>query len=540
MRKWFASLAVLGFVSAAATAQTIPVPPIGGCGQTQMIFFDDGTPETGWKVNYPTASGDCFSVDFDDLGALQTVTGVAMNAYSSTSTGIFGLKFVGVCPDNLGVSSLGKTPNLSLPYSMLGNLSGTVTITGTPGPSAGFCPPFVGYDTPDVTLPSVLGAHAVATALTGDSATWICGDQSGSKGRSYFTLNNYSTPAIAFSSNIMMRLIATYTNPLGSAYMTVNNFIDNVSFSQTATVGVTLWSTATVQPTLYLQGAFITGFPFIPAPQLIMSTGFENFAPISDQFQGTLCGPIGPPCVPSGINFDFGAFFIDNNNLKKNGNGKIALTNLVSCTITPSSKCYPCLCFGRGDDGVLDGTIWKVQNPAGSKDYFNMRVGSNIDPLTGSNCAKTVTNLEAASWDFCGTGPSWASFGIYPANTVIDSTGGTPDLANPVVLATTLSMAPSAADWSYPATVYDFNDINSSTNVALAGLTNAHNVIGWVSGDTCTWIASDTDGVDDNSSTSVSDCGSFPSTVSYFTLNGYSTPSITFPSAQWLMKIDWF
>ena len=48
-----------------ATAQTIPVPPIGGCGQTQMLFFDDGTPETSWKVSNPTGAGDSFSVDFD-------------------------------------------------------------------------------------------------------------------------------------------------------------------------------------------------------------------------------------------------------------------------------------------------------------------------------------------------------------------------------------------------------------------------------------------------------------------------------------------
>lgn len=541
MRKWFASLTVLGLASAAATAQTIPVPPIGGCGQTQMIFFDDGTPETSWKVFNPTGAGDSFNVDFDDLGALQTVTGVAMNTFQTTSTGPIGLRYVGVCPDNLAVSSLGHTPNLSIPYSMLGNLSGTVTITGNPNVSAGFCSGLVGYDTPDVVLPSVLGAHAVATALTGDSATWICSDQTApSSGRSYFTLNNYSTPAIAFSADLQMRLIATYTNPGGSAYMTINNFIDNVSFSQTATVAATLWSTATVQPTLYLEGAFITGFPFIPAPQLILSTGFENFSPISDQFQGTLCGAIGPPCVPAGLQFDFGAFFIDNNNLKKNGNGKIAITNLVTCTVTVDAKnCYPCLCFGQTDDGQLDSTIWKVQNPAGSKDYFNTRQGSFIDPNTGNNCGTTVTNLEAASWDFCGSGPSWASFGIYPANTVIDSTGGTPDLANPVVLATTLSMAPSSSQFSYPATVYDFTDITTSTNAALANLTNAQTVCQWQSGDTCTWIGSDTDGTDDNS-TSTGGCSAMPGTVSYFTLNGYSTPAIQFTAALWMMKIDWF
>jgi hypothetical protein len=43
-----------------------------------------------------------------------TVTGVALNTRQSTSRGPVGLRYVGVCPDNLAVSSLGKTPNLSL------------------------------------------------------------------------------------------------------------------------------------------------------------------------------------------------------------------------------------------------------------------------------------------------------------------------------------------------------------------------------------------------------------------------------------------
>jgi len=550
MRKWFASLAVLGFASAAVTAQTIPVPPVGGCGQTQSIFFDDGTSETSWKVFQPTAALDCFNVDFDDLAGLSTVTGVAVSTYQSASSGIIGLKYVGVCPDALAVSSLGKTPDLSAPYAMLGNLSGTVVITGQPGAASGYCQSgipytgsnttgFTGYDTPDVVMPSGLGAHAVATVLTGDSALWLCSDLSGSFNRSGFTLNNYSTPTVQFTANMQFRLILSYNNPNGSAYMTINNRIDNVGIKQTETVGATLWSTAAVQPTLYLQGAFITGFPFIPAPQFVLSTGFENFAPIADQFQGTLCGPIGPPCVPVGIVFDFGAFFIDNNNIKKNGNGTIALTNLVTCSIIPGSTgCYPfCVCFGEADDNLMDGTIYKVQNPSGSKDYYNVKVGSNVGPL-GNNCATTMTQIEAASWDFCGSGPSWASFGVYPANTVLDPSGGTPDLANPVVLATTLSMAAGAGNWTYPATVYNFPDQQSSTNANLAALTNAHVAAQWASGDSCTWIGSDSDGIDDN--TSSSNCGTFPNRTSYYTLDGYSTPSYANTFVNIMMKIDWF
>jgi hypothetical protein len=346
------------------------------------------------------------------------------------------------------------------------------------------------------------------------------------------------------SANCIMqfKLILSYTNPNGSAYLTVNNQLDNVNVKAVQTVAVTLWSTATIQPTLYMQGAFITGFPFIPAPQAILSTGYENGVPIADQTQGTLGGPIGPPCLPVGTFFDLGAFFIDNNQPKKNGNGKIVLTNLVTVTIIPGATgCYPfCVCFGEADDGTMDGSIWKVQNPSGSKDYYNVKVGNNVGPL-GNNCANTMINIEAASWEQCSpgsSGSSWASFGVYPANLITDSTGGTPDLANPIALATTLSVANNSAQFTYPATIYDFPDTNSSTNATLDTCTNTHIAAQWVSGDTCTWLGSDADGIDDNSSST--DCASIPNRKSYYTLDGYSTPSYANTFANMMMKINWF
>src|SRR5262245_36292804 len=112
MRKWFASLAVLGLASA-ATAQTLgPPPPTGGCGQSQSLFFDDGTAETSWKVRNPTGHKDAFNVDFDDLAGNMTVTGIALNTFQSGSSGTFGIRYVSLCPDNLAVSSLGKTPDI--------------------------------------------------------------------------------------------------------------------------------------------------------------------------------------------------------------------------------------------------------------------------------------------------------------------------------------------------------------------------------------------------------------------------------------------
>jgi hypothetical protein len=498
------------------------------------LFWDDGTAENSWKVFNPTGALDCFNVDFDELAGSMTVTGISLNTFQSTSSGPIGIKFVGLCPDNLTIDPLGHTPDLGSPLTMLGNLSGTVVITGNPGVAAGYCPGSLVYDVTDVTVPTSGGVHTVMTALTGDSGTWMCADTSGG-GHSYFTLNNYSTPATAFQNHLQMRIVGTVVPSAGSAYMTLNNSPNNVEIGQTDVVAATLWSTAATQPTFYLQGAFITGFPFIAAPNLVMQTGQENFAPIADPFQGTLCGPIGPPCVPAGLVFDFGAFYIDNANLKKNGNGVITLTNLVTGTIVASPDCYPCLCFGVTDDGVLDFTIWKVQNPAGSLDYFNTKMGSFIDPNTGNPCGTTLTSIEAASWDFCGSGPSWASFGIYHSNTVLDPSGGTPDLANSIALATTLAMAPGSSQFSFPATVYDFPDVTSTT--VLASMTDTQLACQWASGDTCTWIASDQDYVDDDAG---NDCAQPPATISYFTLNGYSSAAIQFNGPLWMQRINWF
>jgi hypothetical protein len=540
MRKWFASLAVFGLASAAATAQTLgPPPPIGGCGQSQSLFFDDGVAEFSTKVRSPTGHSDSFSVDFDEFAGNMTVTGIALNTMQTSSTGTFGIRYVALCPDNLAVDSLGHTPDLLNPLTILGTTKGTgPLITGSPGTGAGFCPGFLVYDVPDVTVPTGTGMHTAMSFATGDSSTWLCADATAPvSNRSYFTTTRYTTPGLSAGSNLMMRIVGVVPTGTGSAYFTINNSAGNVSVLQTGFVAATLWSTAAVQPTLYLQGVFITGFPFLAVPNLILQTGQENFSPISDQTQGTLCGNVGPPCPPT-ISFGFGAFYIDNADLKKNGNGKIKQTNTVNVSITTDAGgCNPCLCFGQVDDGTMDSTIWKVLSPAGPADYFTNRI-NHTDPNTSAPCTvpATVTQIEAASWDFCGTGPSWASVGLYPANTALGPDN--PDIANPIVLATTLSMAPNAGDWGYPATIYDFPDVNSSTNSTLANASTVHVTVGWPAGDSCIWVGSDNDGIDDDAG-SLGSCTKVPGSVTFFSTNGFTTPgTVIFQTL--LMRVDWF
>jgi len=382
MRKWFASLAVLG-LSAVATAQTIPVPPIGGLGQSQSIFFDDGGAETSWKVGNPTGAGDAFSVDFDTLASGLDVTGIALSTYQSTATGPIGIKYVMLAPDNLAVDSTGHTPDINNALSMLGSLNGTVTITGTPGISAGYCNGFTGYDLPDVNA-GTGGTHAVTTCLTGDSGLWLCGDNSNSDDRAYFSSNNYSTVGTQLTGwDLMVRVIGTFYPSNGSAYLSVNNAVHSTDVKQTGFLASTLWSNCAVQPTLYIQGVTIPGYPFFQVPPFVLATGYENGSPIADSKQGTvgdfLSDPSSGPCIPAGVSFDVSAFYLDNCDLKKNGNPKIKATNSVTVNVTPDlGACNPCVCFGQSDDGSLDGNIWKVQNPAGSNDYFNVQVGDRI------------------------------------------------------------------------------------------------------------------------------------------------------------------
>ncbi len=75
-----------------APAQTIPLPPIGGLGQSQSLFVDDGGAETAWKVFNPTGAGDAFSVDFDRLAEGMPLTGIALSTWQSSSSGPIGLR----------------------------------------------------------------------------------------------------------------------------------------------------------------------------------------------------------------------------------------------------------------------------------------------------------------------------------------------------------------------------------------------------------------------------------------------------------------
>ena len=62
----------------------------------------------------------------------------------------------------------------------------------------------------------------------------------------------------------------------------------------------------------------------------------------------------------------------------------------VEATVTVTNLCPPppppCTTWGQRDDGILDSTIFKIQNPSGARDWFNLHHGpapSGVTSVTG-------------------------------------------------------------------------------------------------------------------------------------------------------------
>lgn len=524
MRKWFATVGAFGIVAAAATAQTIPSSISNFLNQT---VEDDGVAETSYKISYPSAAGEGFDVDFNTDAAGATIFGVAIQTYVSLGSASWG--YVALCGDNLALDASGRTPDIANPLSILTNPTG--------GPSAGspYCQGFTTYDLPDVTAPTSGGIHAAVAMPTGDTGTWLCTDLFNSNGsshtgprHSFWTSDNYATPSsYPFTRlNWMIRLAGSPATPNGGLFL-LNGSQGPQNIKGGTTIATQFWSSDTANPTKYLQGLVI-GPIFLPLPAFVLQTGLRNFAVIPIPNLGQLDGTA--PCSAVGATITMKAFFADNLDLKKNGKPKIKLTNTASATIVQSGICCPSICFGLRDDGVMDGTIWKVGSPAGSKDYFNVHDGKVVN---NPGCP-TVTNLiavESSTWDFCGNS-CWGEVGIYQSNLTQDPSGNTPN-ATPLSSVSGTSACYSGGaftgTWGYPATLYDTPDLVANTT------TDYHTAMKWATNDSCLWLGSDTDGTDDDTG---NDCGTRTVQYSFFTLDGYATNGIS-TGMNTMERLDW-
>jgi len=486
MKKLLASASVLVF-AASAMAQD------SNCNQHFLLGYDDGGAENSWKISAPSGPSDYFNVDLRLDANGKTLT--AIRANSNETGGIGGTWNVGVYENCIvGV------PDLSSPVCVHNG----ATVNAGDGCGDNDC-----YSVPCCALGSPTFGHSVVAGLNpGDSHIWMCSDSTlPVAGRSFFSTNGYAAcTSIPFTVNWML---GVGIEPASGTLM--------VNGGSSASVAQDGGSVCFVfyGPTLNTQGIF---FLIVPAVIKIITVPTDGFAPGPCPNSWALCATFS--CAsPTFSNFGFGHFYFDTLHLKANGKPAILLSNLGYLTITPSGSCVPN--YGQKDDCVLDATIWKVQNPAAASDWFNVNHGT-----TNGVGVSTVTGIEISSWDFCGNGPSWAEVGIYRAASFDVCT---PDLGNPKSTISNAAMAPAAGDWGCPLTFYDIPDFSSNTGVVY------HVAAKWQAGDSCTWLGSDTDGVDSGLGTPIPNNGC----CSLFSLDNYTTSAVRFTGANWMMQIKW-
>jgi hypothetical protein len=141
----------------------------------------------------------------------------------------------------------------------------------------------------------------------------------------------------------------------------------------------------------------------------------------------------------------------------------------------------------------------------------------------------SIVSVEMGVSEACGVATSWARVGEHRANLTLDPTGATPDTGTGAWISSAAVAASQTHDSTYPATVYDIADIPLNTTDIY------HAAVGWQSGDTCVWIASDTDGTDVNTG-----CGQpLPNTFSGLAQDGYTNAANPATTANWAIKVNW-
>lgn len=495
MRMFIASLALASFATT-AVGQLSPFGHLVSKGVIQKEF-DDGQIDSWWKVNNPGGPSDWFNVDFDSTAASCNALGVILDVWDTIGAGDQ-FPNLGLYPES---TAFANVPDIGAPIA-----DGVANITAGDGFGD-----LVQYDVPCIHLGST-DVHVAGQWRAGDSAVWLGADSNGVVfNRSFASSNAYAGGASPVPWNWIAR-IATDGGNAGNNVLRVNG-------ATAATVGVgelfalTFWGCATAQSTQ------LRVFNIIILPAAFTKTGGLFVGPKPETWEIQF---IASCALNIGIGLPFFCYYLD----CPSGVGQ---SNTATLTVNdPAGVCEGC--YGLQDDGVHEGFFWKIQNPSGASDWFNVNQGT-ASASTGAGMGGTsMTSMDIGVSEFCGVAGSFATVGEFRANLGLDPTGGTPNLANGVSINNAPVAAGQTHDAGYPATNYNLPDLAINTTDIY------HAAVRWAGGDTCIWIASDTDGTDGGAQS----CGqALPNNFSLLSTVSYTTAATAVNIANWALKINW-
>jgi hypothetical protein len=476
------------------------------------IGYDDGTTETSYKLISPSGPSDWYNVNFhgDAAGtACQLIVDWNNSGSTTASRARFGLY--------AGSTSFANTPD---------TLTGILAEVPTAIPVGDGNGTFTYYSIPDVTLGSS-DVHMATLDNPGDSTAWLGTDTNGpASGRTFFSSTGYSAAAAGPWSNNWMMRIGVCPPPGTNGCLLVNGKTSD-SINMGGTICITFWGGPNAAFLLYL---CFGGGPFfkIALPLVFTNTGSPFFpGPRPDAW--TICTTV--DCsYPTTTTLEFCTIYEDVNDTKLSGKPKLKISKSAFVHFDdPSGVCVSTTgCYGHKDDGAIDFNIWKVQNPAGPSDWFNVNNGTS-DPASSITM---ITGMEISGFDFCGFGPCWEEVGEYAANLAVDATGATPDINSPISTlgSATACITPGSADGNAPYTFYDIPDFAPSSTTIY------HAAVKWSTGDSCIWLGSDTDGTDTTVCAKIiPNSGS----ESLWTLDNYTNPGNRFSGANWGIRTTW-
>ncbi len=498
-------LAVCWTGSASAQVAGTPVPVSLEC-----RVFDDGTgSDSWWKIGNPSGSSDWFNVDFDAEMAGEPVLGICLDVWETVGSGE--TMTLGVYPESMAFPD---APDLNTPL---------IEVFAKVSADDGFSD-IVSYAIPCLHLGST-EIHIAMQPRPGDSATWLGADTAGPAfNRSFSSSSAYNTGAAPAGWNWQLGFV---TRPAVAAKNTLLiNGSTSVSRGPADPYCLVFWGTQFGQRSLLY--FCIGGVPAvslgIPIP---FTTTGNPFTPGPKPQTWELCGQF--PCVDQGSQIALCVIYQDYCDLKPNNKPKLKISN--AATMTSLAGCDHG-CFGIRDDGDHDGFVWKVTNPSGPSDWFVVNLGT-ASAFTGAGSGDaSITSVEVSLTEICGVGSPVEWIGVHPLASGVDpNVSLEPDLLAGEALQNVVIPANVTSDNCYPGQVFTLPagiPVSAGGSPYLAAFR-------WSAGDSCLWIASDTDGTDVKSA-----CGNvLPNSFSAQSNDTFATNTEFQSFANWAIKVNW-